>query len=45
MVCLRNCTNNAITGEKRGLHVINEELCSRCGVCMNVCKFDAVLVQ
>ncbi len=45
MVCLRNCTSNAITGEKRGLHVINEDLCSRCGVCMNVCKFDAVLVQ
>jgi NADH-quinone oxidoreductase subunit F len=45
MVCLRDCTSNAITGAKREVHSINPELCSRCGVCMNVCKFDAVLVN
>lgn len=45
MVCLRNCTSNAISGAKGELHFINEELCSRCGVCMNLCKFDAVVVN
>ncbi len=45
MVCLRNCTSNAISGAKRELHVIDDELCTRCGVCMNVCKFDAVEVN
>jgi NADH-quinone oxidoreductase subunit F len=45
MVCMQNCTSNAISGAKREVHVINPELCSRCGVCMNVCKFDAVTVN
>jgi NADH:ubiquinone oxidoreductase subunit F (NADH-binding) len=45
LVCLRNCTSNAISGAKREVHIINPDLCSRCGVCMNVCKFDAVVVN
>jgi len=44
MVCLRNCTSNAISGARREVHTINPRLCTRCGVCMNVCKFDAVVV-
>jgi Fe-S-cluster-containing hydrogenase component 2 len=44
MVCLRECTSNAITGAKQAVHHINEELCSKCGVCKEVCKFDAVAV-
>jgi NADH-quinone oxidoreductase subunit F len=45
MVCLRNCTTNAINGAKREVHTIDTELCSRCGICMSVCKFDAVVVR
>jgi len=45
MVCLRECTSNAITGAKREVHSINSELCSKCGVCKEVCKFDAVAVN
>ncbi len=45
MVCLRNCTTNAISGAKQEVHTINTELCSRCGICMSVCKFDAVVVR
>jgi len=45
LVCLRNCTSNAISGAKKEVHVINPELCSRCGICMNVCKFEAVVVN
>jgi ferredoxin len=45
MVCLRECTSNAITGAKQEVHYINQELCSQCGVCKEVCKFDAVAVN
>jgi len=45
MVCLRNCTNNAISGARKEVHSINTDLCTRCGVCMNMCKFKAILVQ
>jgi NADH-quinone oxidoreductase subunit F len=44
LVCLRNCTSNAITGEKLKPHVIHDELCGKCGVCRELCKFDAVKV-
>ncbi len=45
MVCLRECTSGAITGAKREVHFINQEFCSKCGVCREVCKFDAVAVN
>jgi NADH:ubiquinone oxidoreductase subunit F (NADH-binding)/(2Fe-2S) ferredoxin len=44
-LCGRNCPNNAITGERREPHVIDQELCVRCGMCAEVCKFDAILVH
>jgi NADH-quinone oxidoreductase subunit F len=44
MVCLRNCTSNAVSGAKGEVHAIDPERCTRCGVCKNVCQFDAVLV-
>lgn len=42
MVCLRACPVGAITGEKLKPHFINEEMCTRCGACYDVCKFDAI---
>ncbi len=45
MVCARNCPSKAITGEKQKLHVINLDLCESCGICMTVCKFDAIVVE
>jgi NADH:ubiquinone oxidoreductase subunit F (NADH-binding)/Pyruvate/2-oxoacid:ferredoxin oxidoreductase delta subunit len=44
-VCLRNCSSNAITGEKKQPHVIDEEKCASCGICREVCKFDAIYVK
>ncbi|HLB46907.1 MAG TPA: NADH-quinone oxidoreductase subunit NuoF [Anaerolineales bacterium] len=44
MVCLRNCAVNAITGAKQTVHTINPGLCTRCGMCKSVCKFDAIRV-
>jgi Na+-translocating ferredoxin:NAD+ oxidoreductase RNF subunit RnfB len=45
MVCLRNCTSNAISGAKKEVHTIDDEICTRCGICLNLCKFDAVTVN
>ena len=44
MVCLRNCTSNAIHGSKKEVHYIDLDKCSRCGICLNLCKFGAVVV-
>ncbi|MFA9403207.1 MAG: NADH-quinone oxidoreductase subunit NuoF [Anaerolineales bacterium] len=45
MVCLRNCPEGAIQGEKKEVHIIDPAICTRCGMCMSVCKFDAILVE
>ncbi len=44
-LCLRNCPQNAISGEKKQPHVIDETKCIRCGICREVCRFDAVKVE
>jgi NADH:ubiquinone oxidoreductase subunit F (NADH-binding)/(2Fe-2S) ferredoxin len=44
-VCARNCPVTAITGERKQTHVINTELCIRCGICKQVCNFDAVVIK
>jgi len=41
-LCARKCPVNAITGEKKQPHTINEELCIKCGECARSCKFGAV---
>jgi len=45
MVCARNCPSKAISGEKQKVHWINPALCESCGICMTVCKFDAIVVE
>ncbi len=44
MVCARNCPVEAISGERRQAHTIDIEKCIRCGICMQVCNFNAVSV-
>ncbi|NQS98225.1 MAG: SLBB domain-containing protein [candidate division Zixibacteria bacterium] len=43
-VCRRECPDNAITGEKNKTHFINQDACEKCGVCFDVCKFDAIQI-
>ncbi len=42
LICKRKCPQECISGEKKELHVIDQENCIKCGVCRDVCKFDAV---
>ena len=41
-LCARKCPVNAITGELKGQHVIDQALCIKCGKCEEVCRFSAV---
>ncbi len=43
--CLKLCPVNAITGEKDKLHQINSDLCEKCGVCLDSCRFEAIDVK
>ena len=40
--CKRACPSDAISGAKKKTHVIDQELCIKCGSCFDVCKFKAV---
>jgi len=44
-LCMRQCPQEAISGERKEPHVIDQELCIKCGVCHDVCRFDAVRVR
>ena len=43
--CAKVCPSNAITGEKRLAHLINQDKCIRCGACFEKCKFNAIIIQ
>ncbi len=44
-VCARNCPVEAINGERRQTHVIDPDVCVRCGICMQVCNFNAIVIN
>lgn len=44
-LCRRKCPQEAISGEKKESHVIDQALCIKCGVCFDVCRFNAVVVR
>jgi len=41
--CLRACPTEAVSGEKRKPHTIDQSKCIKCGACSDVCKFGAVI--
>jgi len=44
-LCKRKCPTSAITGERKEKHVINRNLCVKCGECAKVCRFEAVDIE
>jgi len=44
LLCLKNCPVEAISGEKKKVHIIDQNKCIKCGVCLEVCppKVSAV---
>jgi len=44
MICRRRCPVEAIEGAKNQIHVIDQDICIKCGTCLEVCppRFGAV---
>ncbi len=44
-LCSKKCPVGAITGEVKGMHVIDQDKCVKCGRCLESCKFNAITVE
>jgi len=44
-LCMQQCPQEVISGEKKEPHTIDQDLCIKCGICHDVCRFDAVSVR
>lgn len=40
--CKRHCPVNAISGNPKEIHTINQELCIKCGACYDACAFNSI---
>ena len=43
--CAKVCPTNAISGEKKQPHTIDQSACIKCGACYDKCKFSAITIQ
>lgn len=43
--CARKCPVNAISGERKQPHLIDQSICIKCGACEEACKFNAIEVK
>jgi len=41
-MCIKQCPQDAISGEKKKPHKIDQDKCIKCGACYNTCKFNAI---
>lgn len=41
-VCAKNCPVEAISGDRKKAHIIDNSICVKCGKCITSCDFDAV---
>jgi len=44
-LCAKNCPAEAITGEKKEAHFIDQKKCVKCRTCYEKCKFEAVQID
>ncbi len=44
-LCALRCPQEAITGQKKKPHHLDQEKCIKCGICYDACKFAAVLIE
>jgi NADH:ubiquinone oxidoreductase subunit F (NADH-binding)/(2Fe-2S) ferredoxin/Pyruvate/2-oxoacid:ferredoxin oxidoreductase delta subunit len=40
--CRKKCPVEAISGEKKEVHVIDLDTCTQCGICYDTCRFGAI---
>ncbi|MBQ2825105.1 MAG: NADH-quinone oxidoreductase subunit NuoF [Clostridia bacterium] len=41
-LCAKKCPASAIAGELKNPHIINQDMCIKCGQCVTLCKFGAI---
>ncbi len=44
-LCAKKCPAKAISGDVKKAHIIDENICIRCGQCVNSCRFGAIIVE
>ncbi|MBR4858653.1 MAG: NADH-quinone oxidoreductase subunit NuoF [Clostridia bacterium] len=44
-LCAKKCPAKAISGEVKKAHIIDDNICIRCGQCVNSCRFGAIIVE
>ncbi|MBA7574290.1 Ion-translocating oxidoreductase complex subunit C [subsurface metagenome] len=44
-LCAVKCPEDAISGKKNESHTIEQDKCIKCGMCLEVCRFEAVIVE
>lgn len=44
-VCRKQCVDKAIIGETKQTHRIDLSKCGKCGICYDVCKFNAIHIE
>ena len=42
-LCARSCPSKAITGKPKEMHYVDNTKCIKCGICIEKCKFDAII--
>jgi len=45
VLCAKKCPEKAIEGVPKKTYVIETAKCNRCGICKDVCKFNAVITE
>jgi len=45
LACLKVCPQEAISGELKKVHVIDQNKCIKCGACFEACNFDAIKIM
>ena len=41
--CVKPCPSGAISGTVKELHVLDQDKCTKCGVCIEMCKREAIV--
>jgi NADH:ubiquinone oxidoreductase subunit F (NADH-binding)/(2Fe-2S) ferredoxin len=44
-LCVKKCSVEAIVGEKGQAHYILDNKCIKCGMCFEICRFDAININ
>lgn len=44
-LCAKKCPQDAIAGEKKEVHILDQGKCIKCSICYEACKFNAIAIR